>query len=313
MELPQVNIIARMASDLALPAQKIYTVARSADRRYRHVLLLRKDRKARTVWQPSPELRLLQRWCLDHIFTKLPVHDQCYSYRKGRNIKMHAEVHARSNFISRIDIRSFFPSLKKESVRHFLASKEELLGLTYGEVDLLVDIVTRRGELAIGAPTSPILSNCIMYEFDLKWGALATADGLLYTRYADDIYVSAKERGIVVPFIERIAIDLRHWPGYNFFINEKKTVHTSRKKLRRVTGIVITPQGGLSIGRGEKRSLRTQIFLAINGKLDQLQLQSLLGLLSFGTSIENGLLARLESKYGPDLKIRIEQAMGGEL
>ena len=50
---------------------------------------------------------------------------------------------------------------------------------------------TRPKCLSIGAPTSPIVSNIIMYDLDTLFVEEATRCQAVYTRYADDITISA--------------------------------------------------------------------------------------------------------------------------
>ena len=46
------------------------------------------------------------------------------------------------------------------------------------------------GHLPQGAPTSPMLSNLVMYDFDRSVEEIANEFGLTYTRYADDLTLS---------------------------------------------------------------------------------------------------------------------------
>jgi hypothetical protein len=54
----------------------------------------------------------------------------------------------------------------------------------------------RIGYLPQGAPSSPMLSNLVMREFDQKMTRLAASHGFIYTRYADDLAYSTTDKSI---------------------------------------------------------------------------------------------------------------------
>ena len=53
---------------------------------------------------------------------------------------------------------------------------------------------SRLGNLPQGAPTSPAIANLAVREFDKSIAALANSNGLIYTRYSDDLIFSTPER-----------------------------------------------------------------------------------------------------------------------
>jgi hypothetical protein len=46
-------------------------------------------------------------------------------------------------------------------------------------------------------PSSPVISNVVMHDFDAKWSESCRPKKISYTRYADDIYFSTNERGVL--------------------------------------------------------------------------------------------------------------------
>jgi hypothetical protein len=228
VELLTLDIVGRIAEELEMDPEEVYRIAISADARYRQILLRIPGKNVRLVYQPSSELRLIQRWCSDRLFNVLPIHDSCFSYVKGRNIAMHARVHAPNGYLSRVDIRQFFPSLQGKSVVALLFRHRDALKVaTEREISLLSLLVTRMGKLVIGAPSSPVLSNALMYDFDQKWSQICTDYQVTYTRYADDIYMSTKLRDVLSPLLVSLKADLVEMPGFNFSINTEKDVFTS--------------------------------------------------------------------------------------
>jgi RNA-directed DNA polymerase len=280
------------------PSQ-VLQIAVTSSSRYRKIMLQRPGKEPRPVWQPSSELRLIQRWCADRLFSLLPVHKSCFSYVKDRSIAKHAARHRTTRYLSRVDITGFFPSIRRHNIQSLLTRNKSALSIEApADVDFLSNLVTRGDSLVIGSPSSPVLSNAIMYDFDRKWSEICEQQEVIYSRYADDIYISANLPGILSGLLINLKHDLVSMPGLRFSINEKKNVFTSRKRLRRVTGIVLTPDQKLSIGRHEKRKIKSLIHQALNRKLGYQEIQSLLGRLSFVDGVEPTFALSLRRKYG---------------
>jgi RNA-directed DNA polymerase len=119
----------------------------------------------------------------------------------------------------------------------------------------------------------------------------------MYTRYSDDLYLSTNVPDLLFEMPHKVIKIVRSidYPR-NLWLNKKKTVHTSKKRLRRITGVVLTPEGGISIGRQKKREIRSLIFSW--STLSDSERLSLKGYLAFISSVEPGFINRLCKKYG---------------
>jgi len=137
-----------------------------------------------------------------------------------------------------------------------------------------------------------------MYEFDRKWSSYAHEKQIAYSRYADDLYFSTNERGVLNVALADLKRDLRRRRSPVLHINEEKTVFTSRKRKKLVTGLVLTPEGTISLGRKRKRFLRALIYRKAQGQLSAADFASLRGSLAFARSVEPEFLNRLLRKYG---------------
>ena len=92
-------------------------------------------------------------------------------------------------------------------------------------------------------------------------------------------------------------------------INDQKTVFTSRKRLRRVTGLVLTSDRKISIGRGKKRLLKGMVFKLLRGQLDLESANQLRGWVAYVRSVEPEFIAALQLKYKIDLAKQFELFM----
>ena len=109
-------------------------------------------------------------------------------------------------------------------------------------------IFFRRGCLTIGAPSSPTLSNVLMYDFDDSWHKRCVISGISYSRYADDITFSTNKPDILESICEELSSFGARPFGLNLSLNQKKTVYSSKKHLR-LTGLVLTSDSKISLGR----------------------------------------------------------------
>ncbi|HEV2489401.1 MAG TPA: retron St85 family RNA-directed DNA polymerase [Candidatus Acidoferrales bacterium] len=292
----------RIASGLQVGEEYVRLVARTANHRYKVYQIPKKVGGLRTIHHPARELKLIQTWLVENLLSKLPVHPAASAYKSGSSVKKHANIHRHSNFLMKIDFQDFFPSITGKDVIRVLKKKfGSMNGLLAGTQDYEVvrRLVCRDDRLTIGAPSSPVLSNAVMYEFDLNWALKCRKRGVTYTRYADDLYFSTNRPNVLAPLLEEIRADLRGRKHPALQVNNDKTVFTSRKRRKLVTGVVITPEGRLSLGRKRKRYIKSLLFRHGRGELSAEQRNYLSGFLSFARSVEPSFIQSLKRKYGP--------------
>ena len=270
----------------------IARIISSAPRRYKvFQIKKRNNRGMRVVAQPSRELKTLQRIVVSTLLKSLPIHDSCHGFVPERGIKTNARAHLDGRYILKIDLKDFFPSLRSSDlVRHM---KAYLPGQF--EDDEIRDICRLvfwlpKGErtlrLCIGAPSSPFISNTLMYDIDAAITSLCVPLDVVYTRYADDMTFSVAKRDILVEVELGVRNILQNSVYPRVVVNEDKTVNTSMKRRRVVTGLVISNEGSLSLGRDRKRLIRSMVHKSSLGLLGVKQEEILAGLLAFAHDIE---------------------------
>jgi len=264
---------------------------RTAPRRYKVFRIPKRNGGDRVVAQPSRELKMLQRLVVERIINDLPVHDAVHGYVAGRGIKSNAAQHADSNFILKMDFSDFFPSIRPGDFGRHLKRYLHTPLNAIERVQLYRLLFWRpKGEsslrLCIGAPSSPFVSNTIMFRLDEIFCSAAKVQGITYTRYADDLTFSCRHKGVLGDFEHEIRRYVSQIRSPRLVINENKTVHISRAQRRMVTGVVISSTGALSLGRDRKRLIRSMAFRANRGLLSRDEEMELSGLLSFAHDIE---------------------------
>ncbi len=163
----------------------------------------------RLVEAPKARMKALQRQILRGILDRIPAHPAAHGFVIGRSIRTFAQPHAGRAMLLRLDLKDFFPSVRRTRVQALFRT----LGYPERVADLLGGLVTTRtprdvlrgfqgddlGEmrrlygqshLPQGAPTSPALANACCWRLDCRLAGLAAAAGVAYTRYADDLAFS---------------------------------------------------------------------------------------------------------------------------
>ncbi len=303
-------IIERIEKETGVSTDKLLQIVRSASHRYRTYRISKRTRGFRVINHPTPELKFLQRWLNRNIFSQLPVHDAAFAYKRGVGITNNARLHYKNNYLLKIDFSNFFPSLKRKDVKTVLESHlADIMPDLEEDIGIILDIVCKEGALTIGAPSSPVLSNALLYDFDCFVSTLCVKEQVTYSRYADDLYTSTNQQDKLAKILTAIRQNLQERSSPKLIINKEKTVFTSRKRRRVATGIVLTPDGHLSIGRDKKREIRTLIYLYSTNNLSPDKVSYLKGYLAFAISIEPEFIARVRQKYGENI---ISQVMREE-
>ncbi len=293
-----------LAANCPFDERELEAIIATAPRRYKsYEIAKRSGRGTRTIAQPAPEVKLLQRLLIDNFIGKWPVHAAATAYRQGSSIASHAERHLHSRFLLKLDFSDFFPSIKASDVRAYTRHVQGTF--TAKDIEALVNLVCWRGKnaseycLSIGAPSSPSLSNSILFDFDSRMVAHCSAKRVEYSRYADDMAFSSTEPNVLEDVKEYVKVVLKELPYPRLHLNESKTVNVSKKYRRSLVGLVLTPANVLSLGRERKRSIRATVHRFLRGQLSGEEVARLKGLMAFAWSIEPGFFASLERTYGP--------------
>jgi RNA-directed DNA polymerase len=292
----------RMAESLALDVEQINKIVRSASHRYFHFQIDKKNGQKRDIYHPAKELKLLQRWITRAIVLRLPVSPAATAYEERCSIVANARKHMKNRFLLRMDFTNFFPSLNREDVSFVISnnySKVADLVSTTSDLDAITQVVCRFGLLTIGAPTSPLLSNRIMEPFDAYWLSFSRDRDVTYTRYADDLFFSCNRPNILSEFQARMPRYLAEQRSPTLRINSAKTSFSSKKGRRVVTGLKLTSENKVSLGRELKRSIKTRVYLAVQELPQPKARLSLRGLLAHAKSVEPDFVVRLRTKYDP--------------
>lgn len=197
------------------------------------------------------------------------------------------------NFFNSITPTLFWHACERQEINFDWLDKELLEKILFWRPSRY----SKKLVLSIGAPSSPYISNFLMYSFDQELSNYCNQNGISYTRYADDLTFSTNKSEILFNIPERVRKLLIILYGQKIQINQFKTAFSSKKHNRHVTGLTITNENSVSIGRAKKRYIKHLVHKSIEEEISVEGLNYLKGYLGFIQHVEPKFLMALERKY----------------
>jgi RNA-directed DNA polymerase len=321
--------------------------------------------KFRTICAPKQELKDAQKWILKNIIYRFPKlfqqHDSSYGFRVNRNIIQAAQKHKHKDYVLSFDISNFFDNCCMSKIFYSLQSSNETKSIKissdilnnnipknhqnlYSFMATMCSYSGKRPLSAIriapfpqGAPTSPALANCCLFNFDsqcdhyfnrpkveqIKYiskalaynssfddfvGSLDFINNINYTRYADDIVISFNSSTkLNIPLIrsgfERVIDYLLSSyvsnVGSKTMLNRKKSKVMAQHQQQNVLGIVLNEDQ--SVPRKYRDELRVQLHKYAAANSDYKEDSTLTGKLNWVKSINEKQYNSLVSFYNRKL------------
>ena len=270
---------------------------------------IQKGTRRRDLISPSERLRAYHHFLRLFLVDFLPVHDAVYSYRKGVNAHAAVKQHAQGRHFFVTDIESFFPSITRELVRETIASSIEQIPISDLQEHLphVLDLLCVDGALPVGFSTSPGLSNSALYRFDVAFHSRCEQIGVTYTRYADDIILSAAERAIVEAGERALNELLVEVFTGGLRLHRGKSKYLKAGGKLKLLGMVLLPGGAISVDTSVKSEVETMLHLYLRNRErfntlletgpDKAEAR-LAGLLNYVNTVDQSYLEKLRRKYG---------------
>ena len=233
----------------------------NVQRRCKTFLLRKKHGGYREITAPKGALRGI----LQALNLVLQTYDEptpwAFGFVCGRSVVDNARPHVGKRYILNLDLKDFFPTITRQQVADCLTA--EPFGFSSLAAKLISGLATVRTKnneevLAQGFATSPTLSNFICREMDKEIASIATAQGITFTRYADDLTFSSdadilRSQGELVQQVKTIV------ERYGFRLNEEKTHLQRRGRRQEVTGLMVTEK--VNVSRRYVREIRSLLYI----------------------------------------------------
>ena len=229
---------------------KIYSISNNIEDNYKKFKIKKRNGKTRTIYEPSPNLKIIQKNILHNILEERYTSNHAKAYKKGVCLRENAVMHTNKDMILKLDIKNFFDSISYMQV-YCACFPEKYFPKSIGT--LLTNLCTYQGVLPQGAPSSSYISNLIMLDFDIAVGAYCQENNISYTRYCDDMTFSGTfSKNDIINLVEKELKKL------NLSLNKKKINIISRKGRQVVTGIVVNSKPQVNINY--RKNIRKEVY-----------------------------------------------------
>ncbi len=220
---------------------------------YHYSLIDKRRGLKRLIESPKTRLKKIQRMINDNILTHASIHESTHGFRKGRSCISHAERHVKKQYVFVFDLAHCFSSIRWQQVYQVFRGlgyqpsvSKYLTGLcthqSYPRHELLTQLddeqhsLLKHRHLPQGAPSSPALSNSVLFELDTRLTGLARSLNLVYSRYADDMVLSGNNHRnwlFLEPLVGAICLE------QGFTLNYRKSRILRPHQRQKITGIVV--------------------------------------------------------------------------
>lgn len=256
-------------------------------------------------------------------------HTSAFAYIEGRSIVDNNKKHVgnKSNWYLKTDFSGFFPHTNLDFVMKMLSMvfpMSEVCKDPTGFKELRKAISLNykaNGEMPQGSPLSPFLTNWIMIPVDFRIFNKLSSRHMIYTRYADDIIVSAQEK---FPWMNVVALirDVLKEFDAPYTLKDEKTRFGSVKGNNWNLGLMCNGNYDITVGYRNKKYFKSALCSFIldtkNKKYwDMDDVYHLRGLLSYYTMVEKdyfeNLITQQNKKWQVNVKSMLKDYLNGKI
>ncbi len=245
-------------------------------------------RRYRTICVPTAAIMRVQRWIAQNILNVIAPHDSSFAFAPKRDLVGAAKVHQNAKWLVKLDVRHFFESIVEQQVYRVFRSLGYGALLSFQLARLCTRLARHRtsdprsregrgdtglpyrrhpqGHLPQGAPTSPMLANLVMRNFDRRMSELAGNLEWTYTRYADDLAFSKpgkSSRHAAVALAKRVEYELRLYG----LVNNRQKTSIAPPGARKVLLGVLVDREAPRLTREFRNNIETHLYALLSPKI----------------------------------------------
>lgn len=182
--------ISALALALGIEQELLVGTAARANGLYRLAKPITKpDGSIRQPFDAMGPLKEIHRRIKDRIFSRVVFPYYLTGSLKGKDYRVNAALHAGARILICEDIEGFFPATSADIIFDIWRN---LFGFTNEVATLLTTLTAKDGALPQGAIPSSFLANLAFWRDEPALHNQLLENGIQYSRYVDDISVSAK-------------------------------------------------------------------------------------------------------------------------
>ena len=264
----------------------------------------------RRILNPSKKLKKYLQFLNGFVFEHADINTRVvYSYRRGVSALSAVKKHTSKKYYFQTDMQDFFNSITTKDVESIL--NENLSAAPISDISLykeqLLNLITVNNVLPIGFSTSPSISNSCLFGFDNDLEKYCIDNDVLYTRYSDDIILSSNKKERLNNIQEVISKILETHFDSRIRVNNNKTKYTHKGNKVKLLGMVVLPNGKITVDKSVKNSLEVLLHFYVSDKKKFVDYFSknfdgneskISGQINYINSIDSEYITKLRMKYG---------------
>ncbi len=176
---------------LGINKAQLLQIAKNSNKYFQLVKQIKKDGSERDCHNIREPLKSIHKKIKGKIISNVYYPLYIQGSIKGRSNLTNAKLHERSAVIVQLDIKNFFPSIKTKYIydlwKYFFNFSDEVS-------NLLTNLITFKGSFIQGSTLSSDIANLIFWDKEHYLVEKFKDNGLVYSRYIDDINISSKNK-----------------------------------------------------------------------------------------------------------------------
>ena len=234
---------------------------------YEHFKIPKKTGGWRPIDAPVEELQSALRE-LENILTEkfgILYHTSAFAYIPGRSIMDCVQKHQKneSMWYLKTDFSGFFPSTTLEFTMKMLSMVFPLSEICktergYEALKKALSLGFLNGGLPQGTVLSPSLTNMLMIPLDFELFNELAHRHIVYTRYADDMHISAQENFPWKEIVKLIRDKLNEF-GAPYELKDEKTHYGNRKGRNWILGLMCNKDNNITVGYRRKKFFKAEL------------------------------------------------------
>lgn len=244
-------------------------------------------RRYRTICVPHQELMRVQRWIAQNVLNPIEPHRASFAFTPNRDLVRAAQWHLEAKWLVKMDIRHFFESLPERHIYKVFIELGygNLLSLQLARIctrlpkhrlattafplsteNELPYPRSREGHLPQGAPTSPMLANLAMRALDNRIDLISRRLGWIYTRYADDLAFSRRDKSTRGAAMRLVKLVEREMIKFGLASHRQKTTILPPGARKVLLGVLVDSDR-VRLTRAFRNNIETHLYALTSNKI----------------------------------------------
>lgn len=245
--------------------------------KYYRTFSIKQGKKEREIQAPKVALKVIQKWFSHHLTEALTFDNCVFGFVKGRSAVAAAAQHSNAKWVYSVDIENFFPSTPNDIILKALID----IGYSEKAAELMTGLFCYNDNLAQGSPASPVISNLVFKDLDIKLEKIAEDNQLRFTRYADDIVFSGTD-----DFPEIIKNKITNLFDHTCWqLSAEKEYLSKQPKRLKVHGLLVHGDKP-RLTKGYRNKIRAYKHLIAAGKIKDKDMLRIIGHIRYAESVD---------------------------